>query len=360
MGACGSVQRPYIDRTPERTMLYCSCGFSCGVKAALDRHIAKFSKTDEAEMHCPAVGPPPLPARGTQSEPAIRITGLRSSDLKVKDFDDEDQSPVAFTRTQPLKDFCKDVARTPSLGSGTAVRIVFIRHAQSANKCRAPGQAASPDPGLTDLGHRQAEELGKRLENDFSSVDSRSVTFVSSPMRRCLFTIQPGIQRLQPPPEHVLVYGGGYEFSCAGTQNAGTPIQEIARDFPEFSPSGFNQNGTWDYRGDNPKETEAECRGRGVRIVNWLIEKAAAAAKRHMNSGQEGGGLAHTMVMCGHQTINDLLCTILIDGSDSKWNYGDVRYRLQNAGITEVFLAPDGRCRFGATNDGAHLLKLKR
>ncbi|CAJ1328082.1 unnamed protein product [Effrenium voratum] len=336
-------------------MLYCSCGFSCGVKAALDRHLAKFAGTESEAEHGHSLPLPALPPRGVKSAPNL----ARSLDIDEDGAETDELQP-----TKPAKQPVPTPPRTCRESSGrqamvgtleagdfkslkSEVRLLLVRHAQSANKCRLPGQVAEADPGLTDYGLQQANALGHRLAKDFRSTKVSRVTFVSSPMRRCLLTMQPAVSLLQLTPENVLCHGGSYEFGCAGKAFVGSTAEEISTEYPEFKPVGFAPDNAWDYQGNTEKETEQECRARGVRLVEWLFATAAAS-----------GEFPHTIVLATHQTINDLICSILVDGSAERWRYGEIRYRLQTAGITEV-LADPGKSRLGVQNDGTHLFALK-
>jgi len=291
---------------------------------------------------------PSLPPRAAVSAPELgrNTFGDTKPDLLL------DFGGMSPTTPAPTRASFSCLPKTPSATSEVVARLLLVRHAQSANKCRAPGALAEADPGLTDLGFKQADALGQRLLKELRPVDSSTLTFVSSPMRRCLFTIQPGIRLFKPPRERVLCYAGCYEFGCAGTSKPGSSPQDIVREFPEFVPVGFSSKGTWDYQGSNPKETQDECRARGVRIVSWLREVALGARGR-------SDGRLQTIVLCTHQTIGDLLCTLLMGEAPSDWHYGDIRYRLQNAGITEVLMEQDGYCSFGVRNDSSHLLHLR-
>lgn len=327
-------------------MLHCQCGYTCGIKAALDRHLAKFVGTEFEHEHGPSLPVPSLPARGVRSAPLLEFG---------KDFYESSLCDELSPNTQKgIPSDC--MGRTSTMVTSTKpamadsmVRLLLVRHAQSANKAREPGCPAEADPGLTELGFRQAAALAERLQKELRSVKLPHLTLVSSPMRRCIYTIQPAIQALQPQAEHTLCHGGSYEFGCAGKVHPGSSLHELLQEFPEFSPIGFSADGFWDYQGCNDKETEPECRARVMRLVTWLM---AIARTR-------GGPKGHTIVLVTHQTINDLLCSILLDGTAAVWKYGQVRYRLQNAGITEVFVAGTGEARLGVRNDGAHLLSIK-
>lgn len=155
-------------------------------------------------------------------------------------------------------------------------------------------------------------------------------------------TMHPAVSQLALPEECRLCHGGCYEYGCAGTEHPGTPLEEIACDYPDLRPVGFSDEGTWDYRGESPKEEEPECKARAERIVQWLLAVAEEQS-------------ANTVVLVSHQTMADLLCRAMVEGSTDSWAYGEIRYRLQNAGITELFVQTDGRAVFGARNDGLHL-----
>mmetsp|Transcript_62721 Transcript_62721/g.112575 ORF Transcript_62721/g.112575 Transcript_62721/m.112575 type:complete len:329 (-) Transcript_62721:10-996(-) len=328
-------------------MLHCSCGFSCGVKAALERHLAKFAGTESETEHRPDDGESlPVPALPSRIFRSVPVLGRNSAAHDLNSDEQGEASPVSPLETG--SPFCH-MCRTLPLPSADdwKVRLLLVRHAQSANKARQPGQAAEADPGLTDLGFCQAEALAERLSKDLRLVKPPYLTIVSSPMRRCLYTIQPTIRLVKP--QHVLCHGGGFEFGCAGKGHPGSSQADICENFKEFLPVGFNSDGFWDYQGHGDKENEEECRARGIRLAEWLLATAQA------RSGPQG----HTLVLVTHQTINDLLCSILLDRSPFAWKYGHVRYRLQNAGITEVFVTASGEGTFGVRNDGAHLLTLR-
>lgn len=239
------------------------------------------------------------------------------------------------------------------------MRLVLVRHAQSANKQLPPGQKPSADPDLTDNGYAQADALGARLANEFNRPEKRGgLLVVSSPMRRCLLTILPAVRLLSLAPEQCLCHGGCFEYGCAGTGYAGSTKAEIAGEFPEFQPVCFNEKGTWDYRGTNAKESEADCMARAARVVEWCWH----GATKHIRSHQAVAGAAApaTIVLCMHQTICDLLCQLFVDGAHSKWSYGDIKYSLHNAAMTEVFLRPDGKATVGAVDDDYHVIGLRR
>jgi len=233
-----------------------------------------------------------------------------------------------------------------------AMRLLLVRHAQSGNKAREPGQKACADPDLSDLGYEQAEALGSRLAREFSRGSHKrgGLTVVSSPMRRCLLTILPAVRRLALPVENCFCHGACFEYGCAGKRHVGTAASDIEAEFPQFQAIGFNEHGLWDYRGNSLKENELECRERGERIKEWLTCSASSLITAR------SACVPPTLIMVTHQTIADLLCHLLLEGTADRWVYGDIRYRLQNACITELLFHSDGRVTFGTQNDSVHLL----
>jgi len=226
------------------------------------------------------------------------------------------------------------------------VRLVIVRHAQSANKGLASGQRSSSNPALTDLGHEQSEALARRMLMDFGPPGSdraASLLVVSSPMRRCLLTIEATVLELKLTSDACYCHGACFEYGCAGTKHRGSLASDIKEEFPQFETINFNENGLWDYRGETDKEVEHECRQRGERVAEWLKEEAS-----WMALSRARGGETATIVLCIHQTFSDLLCHILLEGSSKGWEYGDVSYPLKNACMHEIVLHPDGSATMAA------------
>lgn len=247
--------------------------------------------------------------------------------------------------------------------TGEVVRLKIIRHAESANKDKAARKslgstfAASKDPGLTAFGLQQAEALGQRISREMRPglSPSGSLLVVSSPMRRCLLTISPAIAKLGLTPSDCICHGGCYEYGCAGSLYRGTTWSTIVEEFPAFSPACFNEEGTWDYRGKSEKESEAECCERAVRVIQWLLNEVAPELRKKPK-GMNG----HIILLVIHQTLADVICQLLAEGTTAGWRYGDIRFRMGNASITEVLLYPDGRTQMGRSGCDMHLLSLKR
>jgi len=294
------------------------------------------------------------PIPDTSSMPANFQMGGGSTSAVEDFFDAAGPLPSTATGLMRLEDFLAGVvlptkpepappARSKPFGGASRMRLLLVRHAQSANKGRKDGQAVSLDPGLTDLGDRQAEALGKRLAEELKDT-SHDLTVVCSPMRRCILTILPTIKNLRLPVTACMCHGAAFEFGCAGTARAGSTEQEIKAEFSEFGTVGFNARHTWDYRGTNTKETEEECRSRAERLAEWIWGQV---------------GRSSTMVLSSHQTISDVVSQIFVDGTGSDWEYGDIKYKLKNTAFTEIWLSTEGRrtAKLGKKNDSAHVPK---
>jgi len=240
------------------------------------------------------------------------------------------------------------------------VRLLLIRHAQSANKGRKSlGKKACPDPELTDLGYDQADLLAKRMAREFRQ-KKPNLLIVSSPMRRCLLTILPSVKSLPIDQENCLCHGSCYEYGAVGRHFNGTHCDDIASEFPDFRLLGFSADGHWhmNIRGD--KEEETDCRERGEKMKTWLLSEAVPQLRMLSQDMPAASPVRNrelpTLAFVTHQTIADLLCHLLVASTGDDWHYGDIRYRLSNASMTEIIIHPDGTADFGEFNDGSHLM----
>lgn len=209
------------------------------------------------------------------------------------------------------------------------------------------GGQASKDPELSQKGFEEAEALGMRLSKDFKRRKAKSLVVVSSPMRRCLLTIRPAIHHLGLAKDECFCHGACFEYACAGTAYQGSHFTELEEHFPEFQLTGFNADGLWDYRGSNEKENERDAAQRANRIVDWLRGFA-----EYIRSNDRSG--KPVILMTIHQTLADVILHILVNGSSKDWAYGDINFRLRNAGFTEIFLEANGNARLGKQNDFTH------
>jgi len=154
--------------------------------------------------------------------------------------------------------------------------------------------------------------------------------------------------------EACLCHGGLYEFGGAGKAFAGSHWADIKHEFPHFRPVHFNRDGYWDYRGSSHEESQEEFVDRVYRLVGWINETAEDMRANGPRVGRK------IILLCVHQTLADLITRIFIDGSHSGWIYGEIKYKIQNAGLTELHLEGDGNAAFGLRNAGSHLLGVKK
>ena len=126
---------------------------------------------------------------------------------------------------------CSMRADRPKSEPPRVVRVLFVRHAQSANKGAAE---ASRDPGLTKLGEMQAQALGERLSAELKDT---SVHILSSPMRRCILTIQPLIKARsivkndREYSQALYLHGGLYEYRATGEGFSGSSAESLVEEF---------------------------------------------------------------------------------------------------------------------------------
>jgi len=144
-----------------------------------------------------------------------------------------------------------------------------------------------------------------------------------------------------------------------GRHFQGTHRDDIASEFPDFKLLGFSADGRWhmNIRGD--KEEELDCRERGEKMKKWLLHEAVPhlrALSQDVPAAPVRNRELPTLAFVTHQTIADLLCHMLVASTADDWHYGDIRYRLSNASMTEIIIHPDGTADFGEFNDGSHLM----
>jgi 2,3-bisphosphoglycerate-dependent phosphoglycerate mutase len=168
------------------------------------------------------------------------------------------------------------------------MRLYIIRHAQSTNNALDNQQHRVQDPGLTQLGERQAELLARHLATGIELIPAlyRAEEGVQSgygisrlycsPMWRSLQTAQPvgKVLRLQP---HVWTdiheEGGIYLDAGDGSGRVGYPgksRQEIEAAYPSFVlPDDITECGWWN-RGFEEKDVfHARARRVAEKLREW-------------------------------------------------------------------------------------------
>jgi 2,3-bisphosphoglycerate-dependent phosphoglycerate mutase len=143
--------------------------------------------------------------------------------------------------------------------------ILLIRHAQSANNAKPEHQRVS-DPGITELGHRQAAATAHALR----TYEIRNL--YCSPFLRSLETTRPIAQQLQKTPlirSDLFEQGGCYSGYIDG-QERGEPGMgrgELAEKFPGwFIDERISDQGWW----GREYESHSQACLRTKEVAQWL------------------------------------------------------------------------------------------
>jgi 2,3-bisphosphoglycerate-dependent phosphoglycerate mutase len=146
------------------------------------------------------------------------------------------------------------------------MRLVLVRHAQSANNA-LPDHQRVHDPGLTDLGLEQAEQLGAWMKSMpitalWCSPFKRSLDTTEAIRRRCSLT----------PYVHIDLHelGGCYSgYQAIGRQGeAGMGASELRKLYPAYEiDSQITEDGWW-FR--KPFESQSLCDQRTARVIDWF------------------------------------------------------------------------------------------
>ncbi len=225
--------------------------------------------------------------------------------------------------------------------------LIFIRHAESSNN-RAYQETQSetnrvPDPGLTDLGHAQAEALAKW----FPGFAPQPTKIFVSPFRRTLLTAAPLLEQLGATAEvlpDIMERGGPYAGSFRDQNPApGSPRSELEPISPRLRfPDTVTEKGWW----TGPTEDRRVATARARRLAEWL----------------RGFEENECVVLVSHGAIGSLLLMALfcppelehdserIAGESSSW------FVLDNSSVSWVRTHPGGDTAIHAFNRVDHLV----
>ncbi len=155
------------------------------------------------------------------------------------------------------------------------MQLYLIRHAQSENNAR-PEHLRVEDPGLTELGHRQAERLAQW------TVGAQLTRLITSPFRRALQTTQPVCQATGLKAEvwiDLHEQGGCYRGWQSGSYEGcpGLNRTQIEGQFAGFvvSPE-IDERGWWR---SQRYESDAAARSRAERLLRTTRERFAEDAE---------------------------------------------------------------------------------
>ena len=244
------------------------------------------------------------------------------------------------------------------------MRLIFIRHGQSANNVRAETAhedydgylaARSPEPPLTELGHRQARQLaevlataGERPRSGSARsswvADEHPVTALyTSPMLRALQTTAPLVQALGLTPtvwvdihEHGGIFTGNPEQgNVCGYPGLGRSA--ISAQFPGYVIGpGVEEDGWW--RGGYEEMAGCYARARHVAttLYSWAVNEPEA-----------------TVALVTHGTFLDNLFHVLLAPQEE---YDDrIHFSHLNTALSRIDLRPDGRLAVRYLNRVDHL-----
>jgi probable phosphoglycerate mutase len=199
------------------------------------------------------------------------------------------------------------------------VQLVLVRHALPERVDAPPdGDAAPADPGLTELGQRQARRLVAAVGTDVAGL-------YSSPMARALGTAEPLAQALGRP---VTVVDGLREYDTEARHYV--PVHEMARHDPE----------AWQrmLAGYLPGMVDTEA----------FADRVGAAVERIIG-GHPG---RETAVVVAHAGVINIWLARLL-GLDRP-----LVFPLDYTGITRVLAARDGRRVVHSVNETGHVADL--
>ncbi len=143
------------------------------------------------------------------------------------------------------------------------MQLYLIRHAQSQNNA-LPEEARVEDPGLTELGHRQAELLAEWIPA------LKLTRLITSPFRRTLLTTEPIVRTTSLVPEvriDLHEQGGCYSGHDFGDKvgRPGMTRKEIEAEFSGFQVADdIDGQGWWQSK---PYESSEAAWSRAARLL---------------------------------------------------------------------------------------------
>ena len=156
------------------------------------------------------------------------------------------------------------------------MQLYLIRHAQSQNNA-LPEEERVEDPGLTEVGRRQAEHLAEWIP-------SLNLTrLITSPFRRTLLTTDPIRRATSLVPEvriDLHEQGGCYSGHEVGNMvgRPGMTGRQIETEFPGFQVADdIDGEGWWQSK---PYESREDAWSRAARLIEWTRREFAYSEER--------------------------------------------------------------------------------
>eukprot|EP00811_Abedinium_folium_P035605 NODE_8384_length_1499_cov_5.917638.p1 GENE.NODE_8384_length_1499_cov_5.917638~~NODE_8384_length_1499_cov_5.917638.p1 ORF type:complete len:326 (+),score=65.86 NODE_8384_length_1499_cov_5.917638:67-978(+) len=212
-------------------------------------------------------------------------------------------------------------------------RLLFLRHARAQAKSERLGDE-SRDPGLAGEGHVQAERTADWLRNDVG----QAIHVFCSPMRRCLLTANP--LAVCADAGGVLCSATCHAALCEHNNDpADFDAAAIACEFPELLGGTALHKVAFHGFGDGPG-AYGDTAVRAAAMAGWLANEVRTMTLSGI--GGTGSVSSSAIVIVSHQTFLDCLLQVIVMGDASIWEYGAPKFKLANAGITELRVGPVG------------------
>lgn len=213
------------------------------------------------------------------------------------------------------------------------MELYIIRHAESENNAR-PVEERTDDPGLTPLGHQQAEKLVSRLHH------IQPTRILVSPFRRTLETIAPYLKKTSEQADTWvdLHEQGGVMHGVEETEFEGKPGMtraEIQSEFPHVRlTDDIDHTGWWKCR---PYEELDKTTGRAERVTAHIRSEFSDTDER--------------VALITHGLFMQFLMTAIMDLPGAGYNCID---NFTNTSVTK-FTIDTSRTRLALMNCVRHL-----
>eukprot|EP00040_Diaphanoeca_grandis_P024479 m.134528 g.134528 ORF g.134528 m.134528 type:complete len:272 (+) comp29744_c1_seq1:99-914(+) len=248
--------------------------------------------------------------------------------------------------------------------------LVLVRHGESVNNILGKELASKisfhseqferewmnkrlEDPPLSDEGHREADMLGKAMQQERvvprlqTLAAQNNVAVYTSPMLRTLQTTAPLAKHLSVPVHvHPLLYevGGVYTGNPQPPHNrvggeTGLTASEINSQFPSYNTAALKPCGPW-YTG--AWETDAAGRQRLSAVRDWLC--SASFMNEHKNK---------VVIIVAHSHMISVLLQSLLGISQAVDASRDLTDRNNYQGMqTSMFFRNTSTCRLKIVSNG--------
>ncbi len=208
-------------------------------------------------------------------------------------------------------------------------QLLLIRHAQSANNALPVSQRVS-DPGLTPLGHSQADALADWL------CSYRPTELMCSGFRRALDTTRPIAEKLNLRPSvrwDLFEQGGCYSGYLPGQKTAasGMGVSKIQKKYGDWDiDKRISEKGWYDAC---ELESDAQSRARAQSVAQWIVGELVSR-----NPDRE---MRYRPALVIHADFKALLLEALLCGQQTPSFFASRPYEVSefwNASVTQLTL----------------------